>query len=163
MEQQPDSELGYSIVDLVAERLQIAQARLNTAYREFAEGDYDSAANRAFFSIHRSIIAIHAMDRNHFRRHKDAIAKFNEKYVAIGVFPREFGRAIHKAAKLRDESDYIDFAHITKEQVKETILFADKFLHEIRDYCEKHLHTQIALYCPDEDAERKADKEHDDR
>ena len=105
METQPES---HSIPELVVERIHAAYDRLLTAKRDFEAEDYSSAANRAYYAIYKALIAVHAMDSQQYRRHKDAIGKFNEKYVATETFPKEFGRAIHKAAKLRDTSDYAD-------------------------------------------------------
>ena len=55
------------------------------------------------------------MDGNGYKRHKDAIAKFNEVYVANGIFPREFGRIIHRAEDLRHSSDYDDFPNLDEK------------------------------------------------
>lgn len=42
---------------------------------------------------------IHALDGNAYRRHKDALANFNKKYIKEEIFPRTLGRKLLKQKK----------------------------------------------------------------
>ena len=42
--------------------------------------------NRAYYAIFHAINAIHAVDGNGYKRHKDTIANFNKQYVETEIF-----------------------------------------------------------------------------
>ena len=72
-----------------------------------------------------------------FKKHKDTIGYFNKNYVHTDRFPREIGRNISKAAKIRHASDYDEFYIANKEEAerqirtaKELVALVDKFISE---------------------------------
>lgn len=137
MAQPPESSFDGTINVLVKERLSVAMERLKAAELSFQNEDYATSANRSYYAIFKAMIAIHAIDGNSFRRHKDAIAQFNKNYVAAGIFPSEYGRKIHRVANLRNVSDYVDFKTPTKEEAEASLAFAEEFVQSVRTYCEQ--------------------------
>ena len=101
-----------SVADLVKYRLEVAKQDLADARLLFEHNSLLSANNRIYYAVFHAINAVHALDGNGYKRHKEAIAKFNENYVAAGIFPREYGRMIHRAENLRHNSDYDDFSTV---------------------------------------------------
>ena len=87
--------------------------------------EYRGANNRAYYAIFHAINAIHALDGNGYKRHKDAIANFNKQYVKTEIFPREIGRKISKAEEIRHASDYDDFYIASKEKAEEKSVQAE--------------------------------------
>lgn len=98
---------------------------------------YKSANNRAYYSIFHSIKSVLALEPIDFKRHKDVIAYFNKNYIHTEIFPKNIGRRIVEASKIREDSDYDDEfivnAEKTQEQIntaKELILLVEKFINE---------------------------------
>lgn len=94
--------------DLVLYRIQTARTDLNSARILLSAEEYRGANNRAYYAIFHAIDAVHALNGNAFRRHKDAIGNFNKNYVKTEIFPREIGRKISEAEEIRHASDYDD-------------------------------------------------------
>lgn len=150
MTQPPDSFSGEATLeDIVQERMRASHERLVTASRNFDDEDNASAVNRAYYSVFKAMLAVHAIDHHPFKKHKDAIAQFNKTYVANDVFPRKYGRAIHELEKLRNVSDYADFKTPNREQTRKAIAFAREFFHAAQAYCEKKLNIRMTLLRPE--------------
>lgn len=105
-------------------------------------GEYRSSNNRAYYGIYHAISAIHAMDGNAYKKHKDALANFNKEYVKTEVFPRNIGRRISEAAEIRHASDYDDFYIATKTEAEEQIATAVEPLEMVQKYCIDRLSKQ---------------------
>lgn len=97
-------------------------------------GEYRGANNRAYYGIYHAISAIHALDGNAYKRHKDALANFNKKYIKTDIFPRTLGRRIAEAEEIRHASDYDDFYIATREEAEEQIATAKELVERIEEY-----------------------------
>ena len=121
-------------------RLNKAKETLETARMIFNEGkDFTSANNRAYYAIFHAINAVHAVNGDAFKRHKDAIANFNKSYVKTEIFPREIGRKISEAEEIRHASDYDDFYIASREETERQIDVADEFLQLVEEYCNNQI------------------------
>lgn len=76
-------------------REDLARYRITTAKEDLKAGqilldadEYRGANNRAYYAIFHAINAIHALDGNGYKRHKDAIANFNKQYVKTEIFSK---------------------------------------------------------------------------
>lgn len=98
-----------SIEDLSLYRIETAKGDLQSAKILYDAKAYRGANNRAYHAIYHAISAIHALDGNAYKRHKDALANFNKKQVKTEIFPRSLGRKISEAEEIRHASDYDDF------------------------------------------------------
>ena len=135
-------ELG-TIRDLVLYRLDTAEVDIRSAQALMDIGDYRGANNRAYYAIFHAICAIHALDGNSYRRHKDAIANFNKNYVKTEIFPREMGRRISQAEEIRHASDYDDFYIAGRDEADSQIQTAIEFTDMVRQWCNDHLEQCI--------------------
>lgn len=107
--------------DLVLYRLEVAKSDIKSAKILLDAGEYRGANNRAYYGIYHAISAIHALDGNAYKRHKDALANFNKNYIKTEIFPRTLGRKIAEAEEIRHASDYDDFYIATREEAEEQI------------------------------------------
>jgi len=121
--------------DLARYKLERAKEELDTAELLFNNYRLKAANNRAYYSIYYSLTAVLCLESIAFKRHKDTIGYFNKNYVHSGVFPKEIGRSIAKAAKVRHASDYDEFYIAGKEEAARQIQTAkvcidlvDKFI-----------------------------------
>lgn len=125
--------------DLILYRIETAKEDLKSAVLLRDAGLYKGANNRAYYAVFHAINAIHALNGNAYKRHKDAIANFNKEYVKTKIFPRDIGRKIAGIEEIRHASDYDDFYIASIEEVNEQILVADEFIDMVQRYCEQHL------------------------
>ncbi|MBU5478597.1 HEPN domain-containing protein [Eubacterium sp. MSJ-13] len=134
---QPD-EIGTK-KDLILYRIETAKEDLKSAVLLRDAGLYKGANNRAYYAVFHAINAVHALNGNAYKRHKDAIANFNKEYVKTKIFPRDIGRKIAGMEEIRHASDYDDFYIASIEEVNEQILVAEEFIEMVQKYCEQHL------------------------
>ena len=124
-----------TVKDLVLYRIETAKSDLRTAYMLLTQKEYRAANNRAYYAIFHAITAIHALDGNAYKRHKEVLAKFNKDYVRTEIFPKSFGRKIIEAEDIRHASDYDDFYVATREEAQEQIATAEELISLVEKYC----------------------------
>ena len=107
--------------DLARYKLERAREELDTAELLFENERLKAANNRAYYSIYYSLTAVLCLEPIAFKKHKDTIGYFNKNYVHTDRFPREIGRNISKAAKIRHASDYDEFYIASKEEAERQI------------------------------------------
>ena len=120
--------------DLVLYRLEVAKSDIKSAKILLEAGEFRGANNRAYYGIYHAVSAMHALDGNAYKRHKDALANFNKKYIKTEIFPRTLGRRIAEAEEIRHASDYDDFYIATEEEAKEQIATALELIEKIEEY-----------------------------
>lgn len=135
---QPKDDVGTQ-KDLCLYRIQAAKENLKSARILLDADEYKGANNRAYYAVFNAINAVHALDGNAFKRHKDAIGNFNKNYVKTEIFPRELGRKIGEAEEIRHASDYDDFYIASREETERQIAVADEFIERIEKYCEERI------------------------
>ena len=64
--------------DLVLYRIEISKSDIKAAEILLSAREFRDANNRAYYGIYHAISAIHALDGNAYKRHKDALANFNK-------------------------------------------------------------------------------------
>lgn len=128
-----------TVKDLVLYRVQTAKDDLSSARILLRAGEYKGANNRAYYAIFHAINAVHVVNGDAFKRHKDAIANFNKSYVKTEIFPREIGRKISEAEEIRHASDYDDFYIASREETERQIDVADEFLQLVEEYCNNQI------------------------
>lgn len=120
--------------DLVLYRIETAKSDVKSAKILLEAGEYRGANNRAYYGIYHTISAIHALDGNAYKRHKDALANFNKNYIKTEIFPRALGRRIAEAEEIRHASDYDDFYLATREEAEEQIATAIELIEKVEEY-----------------------------
>ncbi len=118
-------------------RLERAKEECETAELLYKENKLLAANNRAYYSIFYAIRAVLAIEKMDFKRHKDVLAYFNQNYVKTEIFPRQMGRRIIMASKVREDSDYdekyepsSEATSLQIETAKELIEMVEKYLHD---------------------------------
>lgn len=130
---------GGTRKDLVLYRIETAKSDVKSAKILLEAGEFRGANNRAYYAIYHAISAIHALDGNAYKRHKDALANFNKNYVRTEIFPRVLGRKIAEAEEIRHASDYDDFYIATREEAEEQIATAEELINAVEQYLGKRL------------------------
>ena len=96
---------------------------------------FRDSLNRSYYAVFYAVKAVLALEGVDFKRHKDAIAYFNQHYVKDGTIQREIGRKLGRLKQYREESDYEDFYTVSGEEAKEQMEAAV----DITDAIKKHL------------------------
>ena len=128
--------------DLVLYRIETSKSDIKAAEILLAAKEFRGANNRAYYGIYHAISAVHALDGNAYKRHKDALANFNKNYVKTEIFPRKLGKKIVEAEEIRHASDYDDFYIASKEESEQQISVADEFIILAEKYCLEQLEEQ---------------------
>lgn len=134
-----NNDIG-NYLDIAKAKMIESKEILEDAKMLFENQRYMSAANRIYYSVFKAISALHFLDGNRFKKHKDALGQFNKLYIHTGIFPKEFGSKIYKIESAREEADYSIKPKLTKEILEEYLDFATKFIKIIKNYCNKKLH-----------------------
>ena len=120
--------------ELVKHRLEQAKEDLKASKALYDLKLYKSSNNRAYYSIFHSIKAILALEPIDFKKHKDVVGYFNKNYVHTEIFPRNMGRKITRASKIREDSDYDDEFVVKPEDTLEQIQTADELIKLTEEY-----------------------------
>ncbi len=115
-------------------RLERAKEEYETANLLYRENKLLAANNRAYYSIFYAIRAILAMEKIDFKRHKDVLAYFNKNYVKTEIFPRQMGRRIIMASKIREDSDYDEKYEPSSEATSLQIQTAKELIELVEKY-----------------------------
>lgn len=120
-------------------RLDRAKQEQATAELLYKENKLLAANNRAYYSIFYAIRAVLAMEKIDFKRHKDVLAYFNKNFIKTEIFPRQIGRKIVLASKVREDSDYdeeyepsSETTALQIETAKELIELVEKYLNNLQ-------------------------------
>ena len=97
----------------------------------YAEQDWITANNRAYYCLFHAMRAVLALDRVDFKRHSGVISYFNQHYVATGFFDRSYGAKLANAFTVRNHSDYDDFYLFSTEETTALMQDAEQFLRDV--------------------------------
>jgi uncharacterized protein (UPF0332 family) len=120
--------------DLALYRLQTAKSDIKAAKILLDVNEYKGANNRAYYAIFHAINAVHALDGEAYKRHKDVIGNFNKKYVKTEIFSKDMGRKIGQAEEIRHLSDYDDFYIASREESERQVAVAEEFVDSVERY-----------------------------
>jgi uncharacterized protein (UPF0332 family) len=87
----------------------------------------------------RAVLAIDAFDS---KKHSGVIAKFRQKYIKTGIFPKEFSNIVRDAFDIRNNSDYNDFYVVSKNDVSEQVRNARTLLVAVEAYIKAYIGGQ---------------------
>lgn len=120
--------------DLSNSRLEHAKRCLKGAHILLTAGDYEGAANRAYYAAFHAMRAVLILDGFDSKKHSGIIAKFRELYIKTNLFDKEFSNAITALFRLRTASDYDDLYVVTMEETIDRYEQAERIVEIIADY-----------------------------
>ena len=82
--------------------------------------------------VGRTVLKI--LEEKDFKRHKDAVAYFNQNYVATGLFDREIGKKLGRLKRKREASDYDDFYVASYDEANEQYKAAESIIDAIQSF-----------------------------
>lgn len=121
-------------VDLCVYRMQNAVDTLGAANLCMQNKFYKDVINRSYYAAFYAVKAVLALEEKDFKRHKDAVAYFNQTYVATGIFSKEIGKKLGRLKKERESSDYDDFYIASLNEVTEQMETAKMIVQAVQEY-----------------------------
>lgn len=120
--------------DLCIYRMNNAEETLDTAKLCIEHKRYKDSINRCYYAAFYAVKAVLALEEVDFKRHKDAVAYFNQSYVAANVFDREIGKLLGRLKRKRETSDYDDFYIASSEETAEEYEAAKRIVKSIQQF-----------------------------
>lgn len=112
---------------------------LDTAKLCMEHQRYKDTINRCYYAAFYAIKAVLALEEIDFRRHKDAVAYFNQNYVATNIFQREIGKQLGRMKRKREASDYDDFYVASYTEALEQYEAAEMIVKNIKGFLKKKI------------------------
>jgi len=134
--------MQHSLKDLCIHRFENAREALAASDRNLNH-DMKTSLNRSYYAILYATRALLAADRLDAHSHKGLFVVFNKEYIKTGIFQKELSDILKEASMIRDRSDYQDFYIVSKEEAKQQIENAKKYLSEIANYIEAKLNITL--------------------
>ena len=122
------------IIELSKYRLNKSDENLQVANLLLESGHYSESLNRSYYAIFHSLRGLLAYDEFDSKKHSGIISYFNQYYVKLGKFEKEYSRILNESFMIRNKSDYDDFYIASKEEAKNQIESAKGFIKGIKDY-----------------------------
>lgn len=130
--------------DLSIYRMENSLETLDTAKLCLDNKKYKDTINRCYYAAFYAVKAVLALEQKDFKRHKDAVAYFNQKYVATEIFQRETGKRLGRLKRKRESSDYDDFFIASYDEAMEQYEAAEMVVSDVRNYLhEKGIKVRI--------------------
>ena len=129
--------LDEARVALSKYRLEKAEKNLFAARLLLDNKLLSESINRSYYCIFHAARGLIAYDKFDSKKHSTIIAYFNKNYIKTEKIEKEYSKILSKAFKIRTDSDYKDFYLVTKEETKEQVENAEKFVKRIKQYIEE--------------------------
>ena len=126
-------------IDLCIYRMRNAVDTLDTAKLCMEHQRYKDTINRCYYAAFYAIKAVLALEEIDFRRHKDAVAYFNQNYVATNIFQLEIGKQLGRMKRKREASDYDDFYVASYTEALEQYEAAEMIVKNIKGFLKKKI------------------------
>ncbi len=121
----------------IKQYLQKAESNLNDAKALLAMNSYDSAVNRAYYSIFHCVEAFLFIEKTHPKSHEGAVRKFSELYIKTNLLDKKWGDIFRDAFESRQDADYDISTEISRELAQETCENADAFLSMTKQFFDR--------------------------
>lgn len=122
------------IIDLCLYRMNNAEETLGTAKLCIEHKRYKDTINRCYYAAFYAVKAVLALEEVDFKRHKDAVAYFNQNYVATEIFDREIGKRLGRLKRKRETSDYDDFYIASYDEALEQYETAELIIESVQQF-----------------------------
>jgi|ABPW01.1.fsa_nt_gi uncharacterized protein (UPF0332 family) len=106
---------------LIAFRLDEAVEALNDAELLLDAKRDRGAANRLYYAAFYAAVAALLTKRLEYSKHSAVIAFFDKQFIRTGVLPKEYSRTLHRAFNERQQDDYLPFAEIDPDELKQLL------------------------------------------
>ena len=96
------------------------------------DGDFDSAASKAYYAPLHAMNAALLTKGLTFSKHSGVIAAFSQHFVKTGIIPRELGRNLTRLRRDREIGDYDSFAQVDASSAQIDVTTAAEITDRVR-------------------------------
>lgn len=114
--------------------LEKAKRSQKVAAKLFKDGDVDFAASRAYYSLFYTAEALLLSRDLSFSSHSAVIANFGKEFAKTGTLSSKFHHYLMESQDRRNIGDYSVLAEVTKEEVREMLVWAKEFIKAAENY-----------------------------
>jgi uncharacterized protein (UPF0332 family) len=117
---------------LIRYRMERAQETLDDARSLFKQNRTPaSVVNRAYYAMFYAALAMLAVIGETTSKHSGVLALFDKYFIKPQILPKEIGKFLHQAFDMRQMGDYEEEAELTKEDARQTLAAAEKFIETV--------------------------------
>lgn len=127
-------QVSEYIVELSKYRINKAEENIEASKILLQSEYYAESLNRSYYAIFHGLRGLLVYDEFDSKKHSGIISYFNQHYVKVGKFEKEYSMILNEAFMIRNKSDYDDFFIASKEDAKDQIEKAEVFIKAIKDY-----------------------------
>ena len=121
----------------VQELMEQTKRSLKTAENIFKDGEVDFAGSRAYYAMFYVAEALLLQKGLSFSSHSAVMANFGKEYARTGTLHPRFHQYLIKAQDRRNIGDYAIGTHLTKEEVREMLVWAKEFIKAAENYLQQ--------------------------
>lgn len=125
-----DAAMTLSKQEHVQARMAIAREKLNAARHLIEKGFYNDTISKAYYAMFYASKAILLALGEDPHKHAGVVSMFGERIAKVGLSNPRYGTLLRDAKDLREDADYGDFFHATREQAENAIRNAEDFVNE---------------------------------
>jgi len=118
----------------VIELLDKARRSIKTAEKIFKDGEVDFAGSRAYYAMFYVAEALLLERGLAFSSHSAIIANFGKEFARTGQLNPKFHNHLIKSQDRRNIGDYAIGNHLTDEEVREMLAWAEEFIKAAENY-----------------------------
>jgi uncharacterized protein len=111
-----------------------AEAKLATAKKLLADGDYDDAVSRAYYSAFHAASGVLLSEGLTAETHSGLVNLFGMHFVKSGKFEKKIGKYLSNLKEERESGDYEVFSAVDQEEAKVALKEAEVFVEETEKY-----------------------------
>ena len=118
--------------DLIAYRLERADALLQTSRNMVEDQDWFSAVNRLYYAVYQAISGLLVQTNIPVNSHAGAKAMFDLHFVKNNIVEVEWSKLYSRLSDARQSSDYGAFVHFTADDVLPLLSQTEEFITVIK-------------------------------
>ena len=119
---------------LIVYRIKRAGKSLQEAENLFKAEFYEAAVNRLYYACFYSVITLLITEKIQVKSHAGVKQMFGEHFIKPGKINKEQGRFYAVLFSYRQDSDYLDFAEISREFTEQLLHESIRFVETIKTY-----------------------------
>lgn len=120
--------------DLILFRMKESKEALNDSKLLLDKASYRASVNRSYYSMFYAMVCLSYSIGVESSKHTHVISTFDKEFVKTRKFSKETSKWVHDAFKKRQESDYLDFKEVKKEESEIIYNNAEKFIELVASY-----------------------------
>lgn len=124
--------------DLIAYRIERADALLKTAKNLVDDQDWYSAVNRLYYAVYQIISALMTHEDIPIKSHSGAKAMFELHFVKTGRTDAKWSKIYSRLSSARHDSDYGAFTVFTEEDILPLLPLTEEFIDVIKRLINTH-------------------------